>query len=61
MIQPGVRIRWIRRRLPEFLVPRKDVRLFFGQAARGISAVTIDAAKHDVLCFVHRLHSLMTL
>ena len=37
------------------------MRLLFRQAARRIAAMTIDAAKHDVLGFVHRLDALMAL
>jgi len=37
------------------------MRLFLGQAARGIAAMAIGAAKHDVLGFVHRLDALVAL
>src|SRR5215467_1650340 len=61
MIEPCIRIRWICRCFPEFLVLGQDMRLFFGQTARGIPTVTVGAAEYDVLGFVHRLNTLMAL
>ena len=61
VIEPDIGIRRIGGGLPELRVPRQNVRLLFRQAARGIAAVAIGAAEHDMLGLVHRLDALMAL
>ena len=61
VIEPDARVRRIGRGFPELLVVRQDVRLLFRQAARGIAAVAIGAAEHDVRGLVHRLDAVVAL
>ena len=61
VIEPDVGVRRVGRGFPELLVARQDVRLLFRQAARGIAAVAIGAAEHDVGGLVHRLDAVVAL
>ena len=48
VIQPRVRVRRISGCLPEFRMPRRNVRLLFRKSANWISAVAIGATEDDV-------------
>src|SRR5262249_5647186 len=61
VIDPDIRVGRIGRASPEFRVLRLNMCRLFSQTERGISAVTISAAKHYVRSFMHGFDTLMTL
>jgi hypothetical protein len=57
VIEQSIRIIWVRGALPENRVARFDMRFALCQAGRGVAAMAIGAAEHDIFRNVHRFNA----